>query len=154
MDNFSFEANIPEVTEVNQSEEKLDNARLLIEQIEKGVDNIRADGGHISTQGGHVSIRGSDLSSGILNGLIERTKYDYLEVLEMCREAERLLPENNLEAKTIIRSIRGKTVYVAHRDWLLNKYPNESYSGISVLEAASKKKSESQINTRTLYNGM
>ncbi len=121
------------------------NARLPSEESEKG----------IISESGRLNKEGRKFADDVYNEFLERADGSYREVLSICKEAESLLhvdDENSrdMEMLKVLRSVKGKVVYHAHKTWaekkmLLEKFGDESASNVMSYAKILKKDKEIDI---------
>ncbi len=121
---------------MNNSEDlKAPQSNLLIESINEKLSREENFKGILSDTG-RLNKEGRKLSDAIYTDFLVGAHGSYKAVLNICREAETLLYSDDpahidTGMLKIIRSIRGKVVYNAHKTWAENKLANSNFGDTS-----------------------
>ncbi|RJR26830.1 hypothetical protein C4561_03560 [candidate division WWE3 bacterium] len=126
--------------EGNPIEEMADpQATLMLEHINAKLPDEEDEKGIISERG-RLNKEGRTLVDDVYSEFFKRTNGNYREVLNICKEAESLLHVEDTDSRDtemlkVLRSVRGKIVYHAHKTWaekemFLDKFGDESASNI------------------------
>jgi len=121
---------------------------LMLEHISARLPSEEAEKGIISGSG-RLNKEGRALADDVYSEFLKRANGNYREVLNICKEAESLLhaddtDSRDMEMLKVLRSVRGKVVYHAHKTWaekemLLDKFGDESASNVMSYAKTLKK---------------
>ena len=128
------------MTEANPTEEILNpQATLMLEHIHAKLPGEEDKKGIISEKG-RLNKEGRALADDVYSEFLKRSGGNYREVLNICKDAASFLHEDDADSRDaemlkVLRSVRGKVVYHAHKIWvekemLIDEFADESASNI------------------------
>lgn len=112
-------------------------SELLLEHINSAIPEGSSP---ITSENGRFNKKGKTLSEDLYGTFLKRTNNNFKEMLNICRDAEQQIQMDeesgdNKEILKVIRSIRGKVVYNAHKTFaekqmLIDNFGDKSASNI------------------------
>lgn len=126
---------------------------LLLEDIDS---RLPAEEVGVLTESGRINKQGREIADSVYQEFLSRSNGDFKQVLDLCKEAESVLDNNDLDHRDnetikIIQSVRGKVVYNAHRTWVEKQMNFDAYgmgdlSATNVMKYARILKADQRID--------